>query len=81
MMELQTQLFLSTQNSQHDFIDFGRRAIKFQPNVRLFSGPLIWDNLICLNILNYMNVLINLYLIFTLQMWNIIFFNTIKEII
>ncbi|XP_050438277.1 uncharacterized protein LOC126844265 isoform X2 [Adelges cooleyi] len=41
MMELQTQLFLSTQNSQHDFIDYSRRAIKFRPNViarRLLDG-------------------------------------------
>lgn len=37
MMELQNQLFLSTQNSQQDFIDYSRRAIKFQPNVRLFD--------------------------------------------
>jgi len=36
MMELQTQLFFSTQNSQHDFIDYSRRAIKFKASVRLF---------------------------------------------
>lgn len=33
MMELQTQLFFSTQNSQHDFIDYSRRAIKFKASV------------------------------------------------
>ncbi|VVC28834.1 Zinc finger C2H2-type [Cinara cedri] len=33
MLELQTQLFLCTQNSQQDFIDFSRRTIKFQPNI------------------------------------------------
>ncbi|XP_060856322.1 uncharacterized protein LOC132934063 isoform X1 [Metopolophium dirhodum] len=41
MMELQNQLFLSTQNSQQDFIDYSRRAIKFQPNViarRILEG-------------------------------------------
>lgn len=35
MIKLQTQLFLSTQNSQQDFIDYSRRSIKFQPKVRL----------------------------------------------
>lgn len=41
MMELQTQLFLSTQNSQQDFIDYSRRAIKFQPSVRVLTTEFI----------------------------------------
>lgn len=35
MMELQAQLFLSSINSQHDFIDYSRRAIRFRPNVSI----------------------------------------------
>ncbi|XP_050528682.1 uncharacterized protein LOC126898551 [Daktulosphaira vitifoliae] len=41
MMELQAQLFLSSVNSQHDFIDYSRRAIRFRPNVvaqRILEG-------------------------------------------
>lgn len=41
MMGLQTQLFLSTQNSQHSFIDYSRKSIKFQPNVRIIVNKIV----------------------------------------